>query len=163
MLYGWREGVVNHYFAGWRDEGNVWDDLETLKPKFDGEKTTIKLGEYHLELDGEVTGKIIRKKDMTDIWNEKKPSKSKEHPTMKPVKLVGKAIKASSRRDDIVLDTFGGSGSTLIACEELDRVCYIMELSPMYCDVIRQRYEKFINKKDEPKKSIKKRSHNSDK
>lgn len=148
MLYGWSEKIVNHYFAGWRDEGNVWENLETLKPKFDGEKTTIKIGEFHLEIEGEVKGKVIRKKDMVDIWNEKKPTKSKEHPTMKPVKLVGKAIRASSKRDDIVLDTFGGSGSTLIACEELDRVCYMMELDPRYVDVIRERYEKFINNPD---------------
>jgi DNA modification methylase len=85
---------------------------------------------------------------MVDIWREKKPTKSKEHPTMKPVKLVAKAIKASSVRDDIVLDTFGGSGSTLIACEELGRACYMMELSPMYCDVIRERYDKFIKKQE---------------
>jgi DNA modification methylase len=146
LYYGWPAKVINHYFAGWRDEGNVWENLETLKPKFDGEKTTIKIGEFHLEINGPVTGQIIRKKDMVDIWREKKPTKSKEHPTMKPVKLVAKAIKASSVRDDIVLDTFGGSGSTLIACEELGRSCYMMELDPKYCDVIRERYDKFINK-----------------
>ncbi|MCK9578718.1 site-specific DNA-methyltransferase [bacterium] len=157
MLYGWPNNIVNHYFAGWRDQGNVWEDLEVLKPSYDGGKTTIKLGEYHLELDGLITGKVINKKDQTDIWNEKKPSKSKEHPTMKPVKLVAKAIKASSIRDQIVLDTFGGSGSTLIACEELGRKCYMMELDPKYVDVIRKRYSNFINnQKKQEKKEIKK-------
>ncbi len=152
ILYGWHGETVNHYFAGWRDEANVWEDLEALKPAFNGKTTTIKLGEIHLELDGPVTGRVINKKALTDIWREKKPSKSTEHPTMKPIKLVAKAIKASSTRDQIVLDPFGGSGSTLIACEELGRKCCMMELDPKYVDVIRKRYAKFLEK---DKKKIK--------
>ena len=142
ILYGWPKGVVNHYFAGWRDESNVWEGLEKMNPTFDGEKTTIKIGEYHLELDGAVTGKIIRGKDRTDIWEDKKPTKSKEHPTMKPVTLVSKAIRASSDRGNIVLDLFGGSGTTMIAAEEFGRKCYMMELDPRYVDVIINRWEK---------------------
>ena len=88
-------------------------------------------------------GKIIREKNRTDIWNIKKPSKSPEHPTMKPTALCGRAIRNSSVRDQIVLDLFGGSGSTLIAAEQAGRACYIMELDPKYCDVIKKRYEIF--------------------
>lgn len=142
ILYGWNAKTVNHYFAGFRDEGNVWENLEKLKPEFDGTKTTIKVGEYHLELDGEVKGRVCQKKNCVDVWREKKPSKSKERPTMKPIKLVAKAIKASSERGQIVLDLFGGSGSTLIAADMNERVCYMMELDPKYIDVIIARWEK---------------------
>lgn len=75
-----------------------------------------------------------------DIWRYDKPIKSELHPTQKPVALVMEAIVNSSKKDDIVLDTFLGSGSTLIACEKTNRICYGMELDPKYVDVIIQRY-----------------------
>jgi site-specific DNA-methyltransferase (adenine-specific) len=68
---------------------------------------------------------------------------------MKPLKLIEKAINNSSKTDDIVMDLFGGSGSTLIACEQTKRVCFMMELDPRYVDVIRKRYAKFIGKENE--------------
>jgi DNA modification methylase len=80
------------------------------------------------------------------VWDIDKPSRSGEHPTMKPLELVSIAIQNSSKHDDLVLDTFGGSGSTLIACEQTNRVCYMMELDPHYCDVIIDRWEKFTGK-----------------
>ena len=64
---------------------------------------------------------------------------------MKPIELVAHAVGNSSKEEDIVLDLFGGSGSTLIACEQLNRTCYMMELDPKYTDVIRRRYWKFVN------------------
>ena len=89
-------------------------------------------------------------KDMTevDVWFEKKDHHgSYQHPTQKPVELSARAIKNSSQQKDIVLDLFGGSGSTLIACEQLDRKCFMMELDPVYCQVIIDRWEKLTNKK----------------
>ena len=71
-----------------------------------------------------------------------RPSRSKEHPTMKPVKLLAIQIRNSSRMGETVLDLFGGSGSTLIACEQLGRKCRMVELDPKYCDVIIDRWEK---------------------
>lgn len=71
------------------------------------------------------------------------------HPTQKPVGLIINILKDFSNDDDKILDCFGGSGSSLIACEQLDRKCYIMELSPAYCDVIIDRWEKFTGKKAE--------------
>lgn len=148
ILYGWPAKNKNHYFVGHRDEGNVWENLEKLKPKITEEnKMEIKVGGFHITLDQPVTGKICRKKDCTDIWKEKKPTKSVEHPTMKPIKLVLKAIKASSKVDDIVLDPFGGSGSTLIACEKAKRKCYMSELDPKYIDIIIKRWEKLTGQK----------------
>lgn len=74
------------------------------------------------------------------IWEFDKPSKSGEHPTMKPVPLIAYPIMNSSVSNTIVLDPFGGSGSTLIACEQTDRICYTIELDPKYADVIVKRY-----------------------
>jgi DNA modification methylase len=76
----------------------------------------------------------------SDVWAFERPSKSEEHPTMKPVALVDRAIRNSSKRGDLVLDLFGGSGTTLIAAEGANRTCNMMELDPKYCDVIVKRY-----------------------
>jgi DNA modification methylase len=72
-----------------------------------------------------------------------RPARSTEHPTMKPVSLIEAMLKNSSRRTDLVLDPFAGSGSTLIACESLGRRCLAVEIEPRYCDVIRRRYEDY--------------------
>lgn len=77
----------------------------------------------------------------TTVWNFDKPKRSKEHPTMKPVPLLAYPIKNSSAPNGVVMDLFGGSGSTLIACEQTDRICRTMELDPKYCDVIVKRWE----------------------
>ena len=75
------------------------------------------------------------------IWHFDKPRESKLHPTMKPVGLIANAIENSSAEGDIVMDLFGGSGTTLIACSQTNRVCCMMELDPHYCDVILERWE----------------------
>lgn len=79
----------------------------------------------------------------TTVLNEDKPRKSAEHPTMKPVKLISRLIANSSRERERVLDLFGGSGTTMIACEQLGRSCYMMELDPHYTDVIIERWQNF--------------------
>lgn len=84
-------------------------------------------------------------KNESDLWNIAKDSKYK-HPTQKPVALPIRAIKNSSRENNIVLDLFGGSGSTLIACEKLNRKCQVMELDPIYVDVIIERWQNFTGK-----------------
>lgn len=81
------------------------------------------------------------------IWHYDKPRESKLHPTMKPIPLVCNAILNSSKRDDIILDAFGGSGTTLIACEQTGRKARLMEFDPKYVDVIIARWESFTNKK----------------
>ena len=88
----------------------------------------------------------------TSIWNMKRDSVSGyKHPTQKPVALSQKAILNNSKEDDIVFDSFLGSGSTLIACEKTNRKCYGIELDPKYCDVIIKRWENFTGKKAELK------------
>ena len=81
----------------------------------------------------------------TTVWNVDRPSASPEHPTMKPVGLVAVAIGNSTRKDELVLDPFCGSGSTIIAAEQLGRVCYAAEIDPKYCDVIVRRWQMFSN------------------
>ena len=81
------------------------------------------------------------------VWDIEKDRNNTLHPTQKPIALPARAIKNSSKKGEIVLDLFGGSGSTLIACEQLDRVCYICELDPKYCDVIVKRWETLTGKK----------------
>lgn len=76
-----------------------------------------------------------------------KPSRNAEHPTMKPVDLLVYLIKNSSKENDLILDLFGGSGSTLIAAEQTQRRCYTMELDPKYCDVIIKRWENLTGEK----------------
>lgn len=78
---------------------------------------------------------------LTDVWEIPRPKASDLHPTMKPVLLCAKAIQNSSDPGQVVLDLFGGSGSTLIAAEQTGRRCFMMELEPLYCDVIVQRWE----------------------
>jgi site-specific DNA-methyltransferase (adenine-specific) len=81
----------------------------------------------------------------TNILEFNKPKQNDVHPTMKPVEMLVYLVKNSSERGEIVLDTFGGSGSTLIACEQTGRVCRTMELDPKYCDVIRRRWAEFVH------------------
>lgn len=76
----------------------------------------------------------------TTIWEFEKPKKNGDHPTMKPVQLIAYPVLNSSMTGSIVLDPFGGSGSTLIACEQTERVCFMVELDEKYCDVIVKRY-----------------------
>lgn len=83
----------------------------------------------------------------SDIWRIERRTVNDLHPIMKPVELVKRAVSNSSKPGDTVLDLFGGSGSTLIACEYLERKCLMMELEPRYCSVILERWEKLTNKK----------------
>ena len=89
---------------------------------------------------------------MTDVWamgriSHEEKTQTGGHATPKPIALCSRAIKSSSREGEIVLDVFGGSGSTLIACEQLKRKCLMMELDPHYCDVIIQRWETLTGEK----------------
>lgn len=94
-------------------------------------------------------GKSSYRGDRTqvEVWEIDRPHDSPLHPTMKPVALCGRGIANSSREGATVLDLFGGSGSTMIACEELGRRCRMMEIEPGYCDVIVDRWERFTGRK----------------
>jgi len=86
--------------------------------------------------------------EIINIWINKRDNTSDYiHPTQKPIKLYERPIRRCSRINDNILDLFGGSGSTLIACEQLNRRCFMMEIDPIYCDVIINRWEQFTGKK----------------
>ena len=133
-LYGWKGGA-GHYFIDVRNLTTIFDDEKPVE-----ELTNKELKELVANYRATIPTTIIR---------ENKPTKSEEHPTMKPVKLIAKLVGNSSRERERVLDIFGGSGTTMIACEQLNRICYMMELDPHYADVIIERWEKFTGQKAE--------------
>lgn len=91
----------------------------------------------------------LMEKHPESVIHVDKPMQSKLHPTMKPIKLIARFVINSSREGDVVADIFGGSGSTLITCEQTRRKCYMMELDPHYVDVIIDRWEQLTGKKAE--------------
>lgn len=133
-LYGWKNGA-NHYWDGRRDLTTVYDE----KPEY---KKMSK--DQLLEEIAKLRGDNIP----NTIIYEDKPARNEEHPTMKPVRLFQRLIKNSSKEDDAILDPFGGSGTTIIAAEKLNRTAYVMELDPHYCDVIRRRWTKWAQEND---------------
>ena len=84
---------------------------------------------------------------LSSVWRFDKPLRNGDHPTMKPIVLCARAIQNSSRPGEKVADFFGGSGSTLMAAEQTDRAAYLMEIDPIYCDVIVKRWEEFTGQK----------------
>lgn len=91
---------------------------------------------------------FIDDRTQDSVWEYNKPKANDLHPTMKPLELVGRALKNSSKKDQNILDLFGGSGSTLIACEQIQRNAYLMELDERYVDVIVKRYLRFVQSYD---------------
>lgn len=131
-LYGWKEGA-GHYFIEDRTQTTVFEDKADLD----------KLSKEELK---EMIEDILADKIPTTVIHEDKPLKNDIHPTMKPIRLVSRLIKNSSKSGENVIDFFGGSGSTLISCEHLGRNCYTIELDPKYVDVIIDRWETLTGK-----------------
>ncbi|CAB4180163.1 COG0863 DNA modification methylase [uncultured Caudovirales phage] len=92
------------------------------------------------------THKFFGDRKQTTVWEIARPKSSTMHPTQKPVDLIARAIMNSSKSGDLVVDLFGGSGSTMLACEKLGRVARCTELDPLFCDVIVQRWQNFTGK-----------------
>lgn len=130
-LYGWKDGAA-HYFADTRKETTVIDDTLDLDKMTKEELLNQLKSIYELP---------------ADVIYEKKPLRSELHPTMKPINLFGRLIKNSSREGEKVLDLFGGSGTTIMACEQLNRRAYLMEYDPHYVDVIIKRWEDYTGYK----------------
>ena len=136
-LYGWKDGGP-HFWAGGRKQRTTLTAVDLYELRNKSESELLKFIEERW-CDSEDTE--------TSVLYEERPARNAEHPTMKPIKLIGRLVRNSSQEDGIVLDTFGGSGSTLIACEQLGRACRMMELDPRYVDVIVSRWESFTGKK----------------
>ena len=134
IIYGWKKGE-GHYFIDSRTNGNVFEDEIDLK-KLKKEEL-LRMLETILKIDSDKN----TTSSPTTVIHCDKPNKSDLHPTMKSIKLLGKLIINSSKKDELIVDLFGGSGSTLIASHQLERICYTMELDPHYCDVIIERWQ----------------------
>lgn len=149
ILYGWKPGAAHRFFGG-RKQGTVIEEAAPILVQ-QGDKgalltftvgihsVTIRVPSYEVLQSGD--------DGISTVWRFEKPLRNGDHPTMKPIGLCARAIQNSSRSGDIVLDLFGGSGSTLMAAEQTARTCYTMELDPVYCDVIIRRWEEFTGQK----------------
>ena len=133
-LYGWKEGA-GHYFINNRKQTTV---IEEEAPDLSKMKKT--------EME-ELLKELYSDENQKDVIRETKQNVSELHPTMKPLKLIARQIRNSSQPGEKVLDLFGGSGTTLIACEQMDRKCFMMEYDPHYADVIVARWEKMTGLK----------------
>ena len=133
-LYGWKEGAA-HYFINRRNLATIIEKEQDIEKMSKAEMKAL------LE-------KIFIEQQLpTTVIDCNKPARNPDHPTMKPVPLIGQLINNSSRRKDIVLDIFGGSGTTLIAAEQLHRKCRMVEFEPIYVDVIIKRWEELTGMK----------------
>lgn len=130
IMYGWKEGAA-HYFIESRTETTVIDqDIDRMSEE--------ELREAYKDL--------INKTKNTVIYSDK-PVRSDLHPATKPVPLVLELMRNSSKINELVIDFFGGSGTTLIAAEQCSRVCYMCEIDPLYCTRIIKRYESLTGEK----------------
>jgi DNA modification methylase len=136
-LYGWKPGA-GHYFVNDRTLTTVIDDAQPEDLKHMKKDELLAWAE---------TAQTYLHQAQSDVLRYDKPQANREHPTMKPVTLCGRLVKNSSKAGQLVLDLFGGSGSTMIACEQLARACYTMEYDPKYCDVIIDRWQQFTGEK----------------
>ena len=131
-LYGWKDGAA-HYFVDDRNLLTVLEEESELK-----KMSKAELINYILE---------IQEQTATTVINEVKPSRNGLHPTMKPLRLIERLVRNSSKKGENVLDLFNGSGSTLMVCEQLGRRYFGMELDPRYVDATIERWEEFTGKK----------------
>lgn len=144
ILYGWKPGSRHRWYGG-RKLTTMIDlnqDRMPFKRREDG-KYEIRIGDAVMVIDGSATIEEL----VPSVINEPKPKRSDGHPTMKPVALIERMLRNSARPGDIVLDLFGGSGSTLMAAERLGMCARLSELDPGYCDVIVARWEAYTGRK----------------
>lgn len=141
-LYGWKDGA-SHYFIDDRTNTTVYEDKLEIRKMTKPE--LVKLLE-----------EMLSDKISTSVIHEDKPSRNAEHPTMKPVRLIARGIRNSSKPGQIVVDLFAGSGTTMVAGHQLARNCYLMEMDPRYVQVIVDRItlldpliEVFVNEDNE--------------
>lgn len=146
ILYGWKPGA-KHHWCGDRKQSTVIrpEDVVSVEKDGDGYLLSLNAGLDCVRIRVPAYVVVARTED-SSIWLEDKPTRNAQHPTMKPIRLCGRGIRNSTRRGDLVADFFGGSGSTLMAAEQLERACCMMELDPRYCDVIVERWEKLTGR-----------------
>ena len=143
ILYGWKPGRRHRWFGG-RKKTTVQQIGESFGfVRMDDGRWQISLGDAVLLIDADATVEEL----VPTVMFHEKPRRSEDHPTMKPVALIERMLRNSARAGDLVLDAFGGSGSTLIAAEQLGMRAYLCELDPRYCDVIVRRWQEFTGRR----------------
>lgn len=143
------ETISFYVCCNWQSVKDFFEALDIPNSLIVWDKESIGLGSNYRSQHEFILfyGKLNHRNE-TNVWRMKRDaSASYKHPTQKPVELIVRAITNSSEKENIVLDLFLGSGSTLIACEKTNRICYGMELDEKYCDVIIKRYEDFSGNK----------------
>jgi len=141
ILYGWKEGGAHKWFGG-RKNTTVIDLTESPFVKMQDGRWQITIGEQIMVVDGDASVEWVE----GSILRELKPKRNDIHPTMKPVALIERMLRNSAKPGFVVLDPFGGSGSTMIACERLGMSARLMELSPQFADVIVRRWQEYTGK-----------------
>jgi DNA modification methylase len=144
ILYGWKP-TGSHRWYGDRKSTTISEfmlgaPLTQVEPNV----YRLRLGDQWFQIRGE---KLTVDELETTVARVPKPKKSEDHPTMKPVALIEKLLRNSTKKKDLVFDPFAGSGSTLIAAEKLGRVAYLCELEPKFADLIALRWEQATGKK----------------
>jgi DNA modification methylase len=136
ILYGWKPGRAHYFCMDYTLTTVIDEDVDVSKMKREDLVALVK---------------EMRKCQATTVLREDRPLRNDLHPTQKPIPLVGRMIRNSTpnRPGVLVLDGFGGSGTTLMACEQMGRECFTMEKDPVYCDVIVKRWEQFTGGKAE--------------
>ena len=143
ILYGWKPGSKHRWYGGRKLTTIVEHGESGPIQKLEDGRWVVKVGDSVLI----VSGDAQLKENPVSIFFHEKPKRSSEHPTMKPVGLIEKMLKSSARPGDIVIDAFGGSGSTLIAADRLGMSARLMELDAKFVDVIVKRWEDFTGRK----------------
>jgi DNA modification methylase len=139
ILYGWKEGAA-HRWHGERNKTTMHEFGGGIFEQVGDNAWQIRVGEQTLLIEGEA---LQVSEARTSVMLEEKPQRSAEHPTMKPVPLIERMLANSTKAGDVVLDLFGGSGSTLIACHKMGRVARLVELEEKFCDVIVRRWQDY--------------------
>ncbi|MCK9362111.1 MAG: site-specific DNA-methyltransferase [Syntrophales bacterium] len=134
ILYGWKPGRAHYFCMDYTLTTVIDEDVDVSKMKREDLVALVK---------------ELRKCQATTVIREDRPSRNALHPTQKPIPLVGRMIRNSTpnRQGVLILDGFGGSGTTLMSCEQMGRECFTMEKDPVYCDVIVKRWEQFTGRK----------------
>lgn len=142
ILYGWKVGAAHRWYGGRKNTTLLELSGDLVTDNGDG-TLTLRMGMESAVISGEAL--TLHRVEPT-IFSVEKPKSSSAHPTMKPVELINRMLRNSTREGDVVLDLFGGSGSTLIACEMLGRFCRMVEFDPKFADVIVMRWQDFTGR-----------------
>lgn len=142
ILYGWKEGAAHRWY-GARNKTTMVEFEGGLFEQIGDRQYQITIGEQTLIVEGD---NLTVREARPSVITEEKPKRNAEHPTMKPVPLIERFLLNSTKTGDTVLDLFGGSGSTLIACEKLGRRARLCELDEKFVDVIVRRWQEYTGK-----------------